>query len=433
MGTGSKRKTQARLCRIVQVLRPGMRSSRVLSPVRIFWLTTALLAAVACSQTVTEPAPDSPATTSQLFPTSVAEASSDPAPRTPTGPPAKVDTTIASVPLENVVFDTFALGFIRLSEASDSAIEGLRDRIQPVYEPRYDAVEGGDWLQDDDMVIGYASETDAFAYPVKILNLHEIVNDVIDGVPVLVSYCPLCASGVVYSRELDGQVMIFGNTSALYESDLVMYDHQTGSYWFQVIGEAIVGPLTGKRLKPLPSMTTTWGRWKDLHAGTKVLSRNLGLLPSFGNPYARDPLAGYADRVDRGLFAFPVSDDKLDGRLRPGDMVFAVQVEDTHKAYRLTDRRDEVVNDEVGGRVIVVIFRVEGPTAAAYFGALNGRTFSFGLNQGTVQDLETGSIWDDVGKAISGPMAGAQLTPVPSRTSFWFSLVGSLPGIELHP
>ena len=91
-------------------------------------------------------------------------------------------------------------------------------------------------------MIGFVSKTETFAYPVKILNLHEIVNDAIDGAPVLVSYCPLCASGVVYSRKLDGQVLIFGNTSALFEPDLVMYDHQTGSYWFQVIGEAIVGP-----------------------------------------------------------------------------------------------------------------------------------------------------------------------------------------------
>ena len=113
-------------------------------------------------------------------------------------------------------------------------------------------------------------------------------------------------------------------------------------------------------------------------------------------------------------------------------MVFAVQVEDTHKAYRLTDRRDEVITDEVGSRVIIVIFRAEGPTAAAYFGILDGRTLSFRLEQGVVQDIETSSNWDEAGKAISGPLAGAQLTPVPSRTSFWFSLVGSLPGIELH-
>jgi hypothetical protein len=242
---------------------------------------------------------------------------------TPKGPPSKVDASIAGVPIEDVVFDTFRGGLIKLSKADDETIELLRDRIKPIYGPRYDSVEGGDWLDEDDLVLGYVSQRGvAFAFPHKILNLHEIVNDVIDGVPVLASYCPLCASGVVYSRELEGGVLLFGNTSALYESDLVMYDHQTGSYWFQVIGEAIVGPLTGRRLKPVPSVTTTWARWKGLYLDTNILSQNLGLTdPLF---YHRDRFKGYDKEVNRERFAFSVFEDKLDNRLRPGGRVFAI-------------------------------------------------------------------------------------------------------------
>ncbi len=124
---------------------------------------------------------------------------------TPTGPPPRPDVETANVPLDEVLFDTFQGGFIRLSEASDLAVERLRDAIKPVYEPVYDPVQGGDWLDEGDMVIGYANRSGAYAYPLKILNLHEIVNDYIDGVPVLVSYCPLCASAVVYDRRLDGE------------------------------------------------------------------------------------------------------------------------------------------------------------------------------------------------------------------------------------
>ena len=328
-----------------------------------------------------------------------------------------MDTSIASVPIEDVVFDTFRGGFIKLSKADDETIELLRDRIKPIYEPKYDSVEGGDWLDEDDLVLGYVSQRGvAFAYPHKILDLHEIVNDVIDGVPVLASYCPLCASGVVYSRELDGGVLLFGNTSALYESDLVMYDHQTGSYWFQVIGEAIVGPLTGKRLRPLPSVTTTWTQWKELHPDTKILSKNLGLTdPLF---YQRDRFKGYDKDVNRERFVFPVSKDKLDDRLRPGDRVFAIQVGESHKAYLLTGRPDEVINDEVAGEEVVIIVRAEGPTGSAYLRAANGQILTFTLNQGVLQDNETGSRWDDGGRAISGPLAGSLLTPVPSRASF---------------
>ena len=356
-----------------------------------------------------------------------------PAPYTPTELPPKLDTSVASVALDDIVFDTFSGGHIRLSKATDEVVERLRDAIKPIYEPRYDPVDGGNWLRDDDIVIGYAAQSGAYAYPVKILNLHEIVNDVIDGTPVLVSYCPLCASAVVYERELDGRVLLFGNTSALYESDMVMYDHETGSYWFQVLGEAIVGPLTGKRLTMLPSVTIPWGEWKRQHPGTRVLSRNLGLLrgPS-ANPYDRDPFAGYDKIINRGRFSFPVSEDKLDGRLRPGDRVIAVQLGESHKAYALSNDSDWLLNDEVGGEGVVLIGRARGPSAVAYLSRAGGRDLSFRLVDGAMQDVETGSAWDDSGLVTSGPMAGIRLTAVPSRTSFWFSVAGALPGIELY-
>jgi hypothetical protein len=127
---------------------------------------------------------------------------------TATGPPPKLDTSVASVDLEDVVFDTFRGGYIPLDQASDQVIDVLRDAIQPIYEPEYDAVEGGDWLRETDLVIGYASRSGAYAHPIKMLNFHEIVNDVIDGVPVLASHCPLCFSGAVYSRDLEGEVLL---------------------------------------------------------------------------------------------------------------------------------------------------------------------------------------------------------------------------------
>ena len=259
-----------------------------------------LVVALACSQTVQEE-PTTPVESPTPTPSALSRDTS--ALLSPPGTPPKVDTSIHSVPLDEVVFDTFMGGYIPLSSATEDQIEILRDAIKPIYQPIYDPVEGGDWLSNSDLVIGYASATGAYAYPIKILNLHEIVNDLIDGVPVLISYCPLCVSGIVHSREIEGRVLLFGNTSALYESDLVMYDHQTGSYWFQVLGEAIVGPLTGKRLTLLPSITITWGQWKELHPNTLVLSRDLGLLSP--SAYDRDPFRGYDDVVNSGQFFFP--------------------------------------------------------------------------------------------------------------------------------
>lgn len=355
--------------------------------------------------------------------------------RTPTDPPPKVDISLSTVSVDDVVFDTFRGGFIRLSEADDGSIENLRDRIKPVYEPIYDPAPDGDWMGNGDLVVGYVGKNSgqAFAYPVKMLNLHEIVNDVIDGRPVLISYCPLCASGAVYDRRLNGEVLLFGNTSALYQSDLVMYDHQTGSYWFQVLGEAIVGPLSGQRLKLLPAVTTEWGQWKELYPNTQVLSKDQGLLGGgFGNPYDRDSFEGYQEIVNSGRFAFPVDETKLDHRLSPGELVLSVQVEDSHKAYPMTGSPDVAINDDVGGRSLVVLIREGGPSGFAYFADVDGRILSFSLANGVLVDDQTMSVWNDTGKSVSGELQGTRLQAVPARSSYWFSLAGSLPDIELH-
>ena len=141
-----------------------------------------------------------------------------------------LDRSLHTVPLAEVAFDTFNGSFVRLSDADETLITSLRDLIRPIYEPEYQPADEADsWLRQSDLVIGLEMGGQAYAYLVKTLNFRELVNDVIDGQPVLISYCPLCASGVVYGRVLDGRSLLFGNTSALYESDLVMYDHQTGS------------------------------------------------------------------------------------------------------------------------------------------------------------------------------------------------------------
>ena len=150
-----------------------------------------------------------------------------------------VYTNKASVPLSDIVFDTFGrslASYKPFDQADEEVILDLRGAITPIYQPVYGPADDLPWLSDYDLVMGYVSGNAAYAYPINILNLHELVNDEIDGIPVLVSYCPLCASGVVYKLELNSRVLLFGITRALYQLDLVMYDHQSGSYWFQVVG-----------------------------------------------------------------------------------------------------------------------------------------------------------------------------------------------------
>ena len=382
----------------------------------------------------TQPDATTQSTAANTGPTSVVPEGSSVAPKLV----PDVDTSIHSVPLEDILFDTFgttSARFVPLSEISDELQTDLRDAIIPVDLPVYGGADALPWLEDDDLVLGYESGDEAFAYPINILNFHEIVNDVIGGDPVLITYCPLCVSGVVFSREVDGQTLTFGNTSALYQSDLVMYDHQTGSYWFQVAGEAVVGTMTGSHLDPLPSATMPWGRWKALHPDTLLLTGVEGGLEtlfarsSYGNGFG----SGYQEIVNSEQFAFPVDKEKLDGRLPAGEIVLTVETGGAMTAFPLGMIGDGAVNAEVGGEAIVVFTEAGGLSVAAFSRTLDGQTLSFDFQgDGIFTDRETGSTWDFAGRAEGGPLAGSRLERMSTRRSFWFAVAISFPGVKIH-
>lgn len=348
-----------------------------------------------------------------------------------------LDRSIHSVPLEDILFDTFGTTkarFVPLSEISKELQTDLRDAIIPVDRPVYGGPESLPWLTDDHLIMGYESGDEAFAYPITILNLHEMVNDTIGGVPLLVTYCPLCFSGVIFSREVDGETLTFGNTSALYQSDLVMYDHQTGSYWFQVAGEAVVGTLTGSRLRPLPSATMPWGEWKALHPNSRLITGTEGLETIFAvSQYASGFSGGYQDRINNNQFAFPVDQAKLDGRLSSGEIVLTVETGGGITAFPLGAIGDGAVNAEVGGEPIVVFTTSAGRSVGAFSRTTDGQTLTFDYQEdGRFTDRETGSVWDFAGRAQEGPLTGARLDRVSTRRSFWFAVAISFPGVEIH-
>ena len=343
-----------------------------------------------------------------------------------------VDTSQHSVPLEEIYFDTFrpTNRAVPLNKADPDLIRSLRDAIPPLYAPVFEsAAEADGWLRADDIVLGYADGEEAYAYPVRILNFHEIVSHEVNGRPIIATYCPLCYSGVVYDRRVNGETLLFGNTSALHESDMVMLDHQTGSYWVQVSGEAVVGPMTGTRLAPLPAQMATWADWQALHPDTLVLSRNTG----YRRDYGRNPFAGYAEQLNQtGRFAFPVSDAVNDPRLAPGDVVLGVQVGQDTAVYPLAQIGNGVVNDVVGETAVVVFSRSDGPSGAAYSPVVEGDVLTFLLEDGRIQDEQTGSDWNMAGQATDGPLAGTQLAPFSTRTSLWFALIAAYPDLILR-
>ncbi len=127
---------------------------------------------------------------------------------------------------------------------------------------------------------------EARAYPIQIMTWHEIVNDTIAGIPVAISYCPLCNSASAYERRLGGEIVDFGTSGLLYRSALVMYDRQTESLWSHFTGEAVAGELTGERLETVPVSTVAWEDWRDTNPDGLVLSRDTG----HRRPYGQKPL-----------------------------------------------------------------------------------------------------------------------------------------------
>ena len=145
-----------------------------------------------------------------------------------------------------------------------------RDGIPSIDSPIFAKATDEQFVSDSDIVIGLEINGEAKAYPLFILVWHEIVNDNVGGVPVSVTYCPLCFTNQVFERVLNGQVVEFGTSGKLYNSNLVMYDRLTGSFWSQALGAAITGELTGQQLKIIPFDVISWGDWKKIHPDSLV-------------------------------------------------------------------------------------------------------------------------------------------------------------------
>lgn len=160
-----------------------------------------------------------------------------------------------------------------------------KDGIPAIDNPKFAEIGAVD-LDDREPVIGFSHNGDARAYPLRVLMWHEIANDVVGGHPFAVTYCPLCNAAIVFDAEADGERLDFGTTGRLRNSDLLMYDRQSESWWQQFSGEAIIGARTGDKLRIMPSRLESFGRFKARHPGGKVLVPNNEDMRDYGrNPY----------------------------------------------------------------------------------------------------------------------------------------------------
>ena len=233
-----------------------------------------------------------------------------------------------------------SLNGFELSPASVSTGEIMsggppRDGIPALLQPATLAAGSSSW-SDDEMVLAIEHGGESRAYPIAILDWHELVNDTLGGDPILVTYCPLCGTGIVFDRRIDGEARTFGVSGLLYRSDVLLYDLETESLWSQIAAKAVTGPSLGARLRILRSTRIRWGEWKARHPESTILSPQTG----YGRRYGSSPYGSYADVRD---LYFPV---KYERRYHPKMPTLGVRLPTgLTRAYPA----EEVVN--AGGRV----------------------------------------------------------------------------------
>ncbi len=340
---------------------------------------------------------------------------------------------------------------------------GVRfEGIPALDRPRHVTAAEAGYLADADLVFGVSAGGEHRAYPRRIVSWHEMVNDVVGGEPVTLSYCTLCGSAVLYSgRAPDGQILTFGTSGLLYRSNKLMVDRSTGTLWLNLTGEAVVGPLaapgsTGPgggaaagagaagpgedqpaRLTLLPVALTTWGAWRARHPDTTVLA----LEPERARRWGFDYSPGAADKARAGV-SFPVW--RKSDRLDPEDEVYALRLGGSPKAYPVAAVAAEgVVDDAVGGEPVVLVAEPASGAIRAYRrGAHRFRRPSAEGSppapgeppRGDRLEDERGRPWRLTEEALVPPDGSGEpvLERLPGHRAFWFGWYGFFPQTAVY-
>jgi hypothetical protein len=264
------------------------------------------------------------------------------------------------------------------------------------------------------------------------MTAHEIVNDEIAGIPVAVTYCPLCNTAAVFDRRVEGTVLRFGVSGLLRNSDLVMWDSATDSLWQQITGEGIVGRFAGTQLEFLPTALVRWEDFRSEHPDGQVLALDQG-LPGYN--YGRNPYEGYSSRsAPFGFFQ-----DDPDPRFPALERVVGIRVAESTKAYPFSIiAAERVVNDVFEGVPVVVFWGAADTadaldadqvadgqavgTGIAFSPVVDGQTLTFtAVDDTTFRDDQTGSLWSLLGTAVDGPLTGSELGIIIHQNEFWFA------------
>lgn len=315
------------------------------------------------------------------------------------------------------------------------------DGIPALDDPKFLAPEDVDFLEDVEPVVAVELDGDARAYPLQIMTWHEIANDTIAGVPVTVTYCPLCNTAVAYDRRLDDRVLDFGTSGMLYQSALVMYDRQTESLWSHFSAEGLAGVLAGERLETHPAPIVSWEAWREAHPDGRVLSRHTG----HSRDYGRNPYPGYDD-IDSPAFLF---EGEVDGRLAGKERIVGFGLDADPVAVRLDELSETGVHETELDGDPVVVWHLPGAASGLDTGTVaggrdvgsvgvfdpvvEGEQLTFSREGDVFVDSATGSEWDIFGQATSGEFEGTQLDQVAHVDTFWFAWSAYQPETRIEP
>ncbi|MBS34139.1 MAG: hypothetical protein CMO68_07025 [Verrucomicrobiales bacterium] len=316
-----------------------------------------------------------------------------------------------------------------------------RDAIEPIDKPRFwNTRTARTFIDGREPVIAFAANGDVRAYPLQVLLWHEVVNDVVGGEPVAVTYCPRTNTWRVFDRRVVNATVRFGVSGNVRNGGLLMWDTLTQTWWQQLNGEAVVGDLTGIRLETRPSLLVSYSDFQRAFPDGRVLSTE---WPVVHGSYGTTPYPGYDSRQIPSMYF----SGRLDARLPATRRVLAMAVDGDALAVDL-DRlvQQRTINISLGDRPVVAVWfpgtvsvldqteirhsRDTG-TAMAYERKVGERTLSFDATAEGFKDRETGSTWNLWGHGIRGPMQGARLSPMVHSNSLWFSWVGTYPETRL--
>jgi hypothetical protein len=344
-----------------------------------------------------------------------------------------------SLPASTIEFST---DFTRSAINFDEVLSGgpPKDGIPAIDNPKYlSLAEGDTFIEQPETVLVYVGTETLRVYPISILMFHEIVNDVVDGLPISVTYCPLCNTGAAFSGiGPEGEVLDFGVSGRLRFSNMLMYDRPTETWWQQATGEGVVGKYAGAQLVGVPLRIMSWAQAKDFAEGlnqsgeietSQVLSTDTGHFRNYG----RNPYVGYDLNPRPFLYQGPNTPEEF-GAV---DRVISYQIGDTWDALAYPVLEEEkVVNRVIEGQSISVFWfpgavspletgsvsrgRNVG-SAQAFYARVDGNNLDFRYDSGSFYDNQTGSEWNKFGQSISGELEGKSLEPVVSVQHFWFS------------